>query len=645
MYISKCPIALSVALLCVASAGCDISSSGGADASLPATDGARPEMDAAARSQGTTDATSAGRSAPAPADAGFGAADDAGVERDAALAIEEPESSLDAAHCTGDLPAFIGTIGEGGWHTIELTPSQGMAGLLSELVRLSSEELSVPVRLRLAPGNYAATDVGRGEIYVKGLLRSADAPLLVQAVDRTPNATQLMQGLNLVAVAYLAFDGLTIGPDHVGDFHGTAGMCDTPGSCYHDAPHPLTAEAGIHISGTAIDPSHDGVRAGHLDYSVYGRYAPSHHILVQRMTIQNIFGDDEPSGPLAAGGGSDGLKFNQSAFVWALHNRIRQTSRHVIDNVAVHGACYFGNVLADQGQGLGIEAKGGSVDITYDSNVLINVRRLEMGGENTDATYYWSAETPGSTEHYAYEGRRVIARNNIVVDAREGAIEFSGCHDCAATGNTVFFHADFDTSYGGGDAIREVDSHVNRDGAGADCTPLDGDTLDVCWNAGPYPIDLVAVPGEDGDSRVFDNRRNTIEGNLFMNLGGTWGTSLNPYNHPNAAHSFGLTRVDYNYWWNGDQPMPDPGDGSWLPEGAHSVYTSDTPNPGPGLSGTLGAVDAAAPGLFDTLAGGLTPESDSPLMGHGPPDGVGASRVDVFGKMRPTPPSVGAVEP
>jgi hypothetical protein len=327
-----------------------------------------------------------------------------------------------------------------------------------------------------------------------------------------------------------------------------------------------------------------------------------------------------------------------------VESSIRQVSRHGLDNVGVHGACYLGNVIAQTGQGLGIEAKGGAVDVTFDGNVFYNVRRMEVGGELTDATYYWSAEAPGTTEHYNYEARRLVARNNVIIDAREGGLEFSGCHDCSVVNNTVLYTATFDRSFGGGDALREVDSWVNRDGAGTDCTPLNGDGVDVCWAVGAFPSDLVPVPGENGMSRVFTNARNTLMNNLFLSPAGLWGPELNPFNHPDSTHSHGLTSVDYNYWWNGSVAMPDPGDGSWLAHGAHSVYTGATANPTPGLVDL--AVDLTTPRSAATSARArLRPAAGSPLLGKGLAAAPGYAPHDANGASRATPPAIGALEP
>ena len=364
--------------------------------------------------------------------------------------------------------------------------------------------------------------------------------------------------------------------------------------------------------------------------------------MIRRVTIQNVFDNAEPSGRHAEGGGSDGIKFNQATEVWVVGSSVRQTSRHGIDEVGVHGGCFLDNVIAETGQGLGIEAKGGSVDVTYDGNIFFDVRRVEMGGELTDATYYWSAEAPGAPEHYGYEGRRVVARNNVIVDAREGGIEFSGCHDCSAVGNTVLFRTGFNLSAGGGDALREVDSHINRDGAGSACSPLDGDEVERCWGVGPYPANLVTTPGENGRSRVMGNARNTLANNLFLSPGALWGAELNPFNHPVATDSQGFTTVDYDYWWNGGQPLP--GDEGWLKHGAHSVYVGASANADPGLAGlTIDTTDATA--LRASVRAQLRPRAGAPVAGKGTAMAPGFITRDQAGAARLDPPAIGALEP
>ena len=567
-----------------------------------------------------------------------------GIGPDAAPSDGPPEPTpIGPGTCTpaGARQLFVDAIAETAWLNVELGPEGGMRALADELARLASQDRDRPVRVRLKPGDYAPTDLGRGEIYLEDVQRSASAPVLVQAIDPTPNATRLSQGFTLVGVSFLAFDGLTIGPATVGAWHGSD-FC-SGSNCYHDAPKPLAAEAGFHVAGTALAPEAAGLKNGHLDFTVYGRYAPSHDIVIRRATIQNLFADDEESGATAAGGGSDGIKFNQAADVWVIDSRIRQTSRHGIDNVGVHRGCFLGNTVTDIGVGLGIEAKGGSIDVTFDGNTFINVRRMEVGGEKTDATFYWSAEEPGTPLHYAYEGRRIVARNNLIIDPREGGIEFSGCHDCAAVNNTLFYRRDF-ASEGGGDAVREVDSQINTDGAGASCAELNGEEIEPCWGVGPYPADLVQLPGENGQSRVFTNARNTLGNNLFLNASGGWGLDRAPYNHPNPDHSFGFAKVDHNHWWNAMNPLMDPGDDTWLREGPQSVFAGS----GDAAAAIVNVAFIADPARLDAGAlarAALRPAPASAVVGKGTSTLSGYAAHDAAGTARPAAPSVGALEP
>ena len=118
---------------------------------------------------------------------------------------------------------------------------------------------------------------------------------------------------------------------------------------------------------------------------------------------------------------------------------------------------------------------------SYDSNTFYRVRRVELGGEETDATYYFSLDG-----RWDYEALRTVARHNLIVDAREAALEFSGCQDCIAIGNSIVFTAayrppvDGGNAYGG-DAIRVHDSRIlgSADGAGSDCQTWDAQLQDL----------------------------------------------------------------------------------------------------------------------------------------------------------------------
>lgn len=609
---------------------------------MPAVDVApKPTVDAAA--EVTVDARDVAPE-PAPVDAG---SDEPAADAEVGNEVEvEPPPPGPVDHET---PAELCTPAEAErlfvdrvsvWRTIDLGPGEGMAGLEAALTRLRSEELAVPVRVRLAPGYYAPA-AGTAMVTVVGLARSPAAPVLVVAADPAPNATRLGQGLALVGASYVALDGLTIGPPAVGRFHG-GDFCG-PGACYHEAPKPLAARAGLAIAGSAIAPEGQGERDGGLDFAVYGRYAPAHHVVVRRLTVQNLYGDDEPSGAGAAAADADGIAIAHARDVWVVGSRIREVSRHGIDALGAHGVCLLGNFIADTG-GFGLAARGGSIDVTFDGNQLYNVRRLELGGEGTDAVAYWSVEPPGSASHYDYEARRVIARNNLVVDPRQGALELAGCHDCAVVASSFVYRASFDSSAGGGDAIREVDVAIARSDASAACLNESGTLVARCWNVGPYPRTLVPVAGPAGQSRVLGNARNTLGNNLFVSAAGFWSLENNPFYRPDPEASFGFIAIDHDYWWNGPNPLPDPGDGTWLPEGAHSVYAGTSANPPVGLD-FMFTLDTSKSDAALTLLRALRPPRTSPLVGRGSATTRGYLPYDAAGRPRPTTPTIGALEP
>jgi hypothetical protein len=460
------------------------------------------------------------------------------------------------------------------------------------------------VRIRLAPGEYADT-IG-AEVFVQRLQRSAAAPVYLLANDPRPNATRLGQGINLLGVSYVAIDGLTIGPAIVGAFDGKG----------HAAPLPLQAAAGVHVAGEAINARSNAAAGGALDYTVYGRYLPSHHIVVRRMTIQNLFDNAEADAETGDSQALDGMKFNQVEDLWVYDNGVTQTSRHGIDNVGVHRAAYCRNVIARTGGGQGIEAKGGSADILFDANTFYRVRRVELGGEDTDATYYFSADGA-----WNYEATRLVARNNLIIDAREAALEFSGCGNCSAVHNSILFTASYKvpssggTVYGG-DAIRVHDSKVlgASDGAGSDCQwwdPAAADyvTVDPCWGVGahaPAPIDR---PLPTGTATVADN--------LFASVGATLGVQqAGSSTVPCPLNQLGggaTLLFDGNFWWNGSASLPTAGCTN-LPEGSHSVLPVSPPYAAPSLAAN--DVDGSSlPNLANSAIVALLPPTGSALGG------------------------------
>ena len=515
-------------------------------------------------------------------------------------------ASATAPAATCDDGAFVDTIAESAWVNIDLTPAQGTAGIRDALRSAGTSHPNQPVRIRLAPGTYA-DNLGT-EIFAQRLQRGAANPIWLKATNGNPNATRLGHGINLLGVSYLAIDGVTIGPEAVGAWNGSA----------HADPQPLQAAAGIHVAGAAIDARTSAVGTGNqLNAAVYGRYEPSHHILVRRVTVQNLFNRTERDAETSDSQDMDGMKFNQVQDLWVLDSAVRQTTRHGIDMVGVHRAAVCRSLVAQTGGGLGIEAKGGSVDVLYDSNSFWRVRRVELGGEDTDATYYFSLDG-----RYDYEALRTVARNNLIVDAREAALEFSGCLDCAAVGNTIVFSSgyqpprDGDSIYGG-DAIRVHDSRIlgQADGAGSDCQFWDAQaqdyvTVDPCWGVGaraPAPI-----------NRVLRSDRLVIANNVFAALGGQFGSG-NGAVVPcplNIAGGTATRTHDGNYWWNGGQPLPAGGCAA-LDEGTRSKL----PGQGATVSPVAGsAIDGSSLGrLGGTLMAALLPNAAAPLGGMAAP--------------------------
>jgi hypothetical protein len=515
----------------------------------------------------------------------------------AGLACTAParaDAALPGCHDT----AFVDAVDPSAWVTIDLGPRDGTAGLRDALRRAQQQYPAQPVRIRLAPGRYA-DNLGT-EVFAQALWRSAQAPIWVVATDGRPDATVLDHGLNLLGVSWLAIDGLTIGPAQVGAWDGTR----------HADPQPLQAAAGIHVAGVALDARRSAVRGAQLDEAVYGRYQPSHHVLVRRVTVQNLFDRGERDGETSESLSMDGMKFNQVADLWVLDSRVQQTTRHGIDGVGVHRAAFCRNVVSRTGGGLGIEAKGGSVDILYDGNLFHRVRRVELGGEETDATYYFSAD--GRRD---YEALRVTARNNLIVDAREAALEFSGCQQCSAVANTIFYSAgyavprDGDSVYGG-DAIRVHDSRIlgAEDGAGSDCQTWDEAlqdhvTVDPCWGVGahaPAPV-----------NRVLRSAQLTVADNLFVAVlplfGNGFGGSVVPC-PLNIVGGDARPAMDGNRWWNGGRALPTEGC-SATEEGALSALLARLPLAASAID------DASLATLAASALAALRPLADGTLAG------------------------------
>lgn len=527
-----------------------------------------------------------------------------------------------------DAGLFVDRIAESAWINLNLTPDQGTAGLRQALNVARDLYPNQPVRIRLAAGVYA--DNLGSEVFAQRLLRSSTTPIYIVASNPAPNATELGQGINLLGVSYVAIDGLTIGPATVGAWNGAT----------HRPPQPLQASAGIHVSGAALNANQNSAVGGVLNTAIYGQYQPSHHIMVRNVTIQNVFELDAPSGETSMGQGMDGMKFNQVEDLWVMNSTVSQTSRHGIDNVGVHRATYSNNVIAHTGGGLGIEAKGGATDVTFDSNTFYKVRRVALGGEGTDATYYFSADGL-----WSYEGLRVIARNNLIIDAREAALDFSGCADCTAVANTILFSMGYQVPIDqgtvfGGDAIRVHDSVVEgaADGAGSDCQFWNGAdyvTITPCWGVGAN------APAPAG--RVLRSSNVSVIDNVIASVNGTFGAALGGSTVPCPLNVLGGSadlHFDANYWWNGPRPLATAGCTD-LPEGPHSVFSTTGTVASPGFSTQFD--DSTVTALASSTVKGLTPPPSSAIVRAGVAS-VALTGVDRVGAMRPVPATVGALE-
>ena len=546
----------------------------------------------------------------------------------AGLMLQTSAFGQSSIACDG--PLFVDAIDDANWTNIDVAPIAGTAGIRDALIAARDAHPDSPVRIRLAPGVYA--DTLGAEIYAQHMLRIAASPVYLQATNPSPNATVLGQGINLVGVSYVAIEGVTIGPSQVGAWNGSM----------HTTPLPLAAQAGIHIAGTALNGQTSAVRNGAIDLSIYGRFVPSHHLIVRSVTIQNLFAAADFDGETAAGYDEDGIKFNQAEDVWVLDSSVNQTSRHGIDNVGVHRGAFCRNVVAHNGGGLGIEAKGGSTDILYEGNVFYRVRRVELGGEHTDATYYFSADG-----RWDYEALNTVARNNIIIDAREAALEFSGCASCTAIANTIYFTAGYQppldgTEVAGGDGIRIHDSQTGSaaEGAGSDCQTWSDSAQDYvavnpCWGVGanpPAPVDKMQA-----------TTNVTVASNVFASSAGHFGVSYDGSTNacPLNAMSAPSLLFDANYWWNDTASLP-AGNCSALPDGGKSVWSTTTPIASPGFP--AGELDSSTPATLRRSAPlALTPSATSPLVGKGISTAVAPS-LDQQLFARPQPPGIGALE-
>jgi len=111
----------------------------------------------------------------------------------------------------------------------------------------------------------------------------------------------------------------------------------------------------------------------------------------------------------------------------------------VIDGVGVDGAVVIGNDIHDNAQGShGIFFKGGSSDILIEGNLIRGIRgnaALQLGG-NTGASF-WNPKYP------EWEGVNQTARNNILADFDDSAVEVRGVNGASVYNNTIVTQSNF----------------------------------------------------------------------------------------------------------------------------------------------------------------------------------------------------------
>lgn len=428
---------------------------------------------------------------------------------------------------------------------------------------IDTSDKNKPTRITIKAGTYK----GRC-LYIEDHMRSEKSPLWVRAegVVQVDCNDGNGQAIGLEHASYMAFEGLTIGPaqGHYGD-------------------------SAIHISGKPIDTKN---RAS------YGRYDPSHHVIVRNLTARNLNrGSDGDSNPDAYESGCcDAVKANQSEYIWILDSHVSRTARHGFDMVGVHHAVVCNNVLTDMvGAGFGMEAKGGSQDIVFERNTLRRVRNrgIVLGGEGTDNVFMWPSDAK-------YEGAGEIARNNLIVDASEGGIGFFGCHGCTAIANTIWITP----------GLRSQTKDMVR---------MFPSTLE---NAGDY------WGGPKRVGEVLINQNNRLLNNVLGAAGGDMTCAL-------EAGEKGVAglQMHHNLWWNGGKPLPTCGDGTTSIQGY------------PDRASFFGNVDPKLTSVGSpAVLPDARPSKSSPIVRAGVADSALPS-VDLAGKPRPSTPTLGALEP
>lgn len=190
--------------------------------------------------------------------------------------------------------------------------------------------------------------------------------------------------------------------------------------------------SGSYVSLTGIDISNGG--------------GNNLHIAPESDDIRQIYIADNTIHDLASGPGA-AIKINRNnttgagvATVCLEHNDVSEAiSNAIIDGVGVDGAVVIGNDIHNNAvSSHGVLFKGGSSNILIDGNLIRGIRAnaaLQLGG-NTGASF-WNPAYP------QWEGVDQIARNNIIVDFDDSAIEIRGVNGAKVYNNTIVTQSTF----------------------------------------------------------------------------------------------------------------------------------------------------------------------------------------------------------
>jgi hypothetical protein len=170
------------------------------------------------------------------------------------------------------------------------------------------------------------------------------------------------------------------------------------------------------------------------------------HIAPAAVDISNIIVRDTVISDLAWGPGA-AIKINRNnaqgagvSKVYLEHNDVSEAiDNAVIDGVGVHKAVARGNWIHDNEPGShGIFFKGGSSKILLEDNLVTGIRdnaALQLGG-NTGPGFFDPA-------HANWEGVDQVARNNLIADFNDSAVEIRGVRRGVVVHNTIVTQSTF----------------------------------------------------------------------------------------------------------------------------------------------------------------------------------------------------------